>query len=149
MSPQARLQAARDAKGKFQPLTLEPTPESDSPKPTPEPTPEPPKPALKKLELDAASQSLLEENPIVPDAGKPTIIAPKPSEIPAAAHVPKSQNLLVLLGGVCAAGLLLIAGFGLSRQKQPKYVNPMPNDQAPVPVAAPPAPRNTTRITEV
>ncbi len=104
----------------------------------------------KKLELDSASQELLEENPIVPDAGKPSLPpAPNPSETPVATMpVKPAVNPLVWLGGLCAAGLLLLAGVGLVSQK-PKFVNPMPSDQAPVPFVPPVPPKNARNVVEI
>jgi hypothetical protein len=119
-----------------------------APETTPEPAPEPTKP--KKLELDAASQTLLEENPIVPNAGKPEIKPPPatdasataPEVVPPTAPGPK-QNIGVLFGGLLAAGLLMLAGVSLSHRKPTPAPNPMPTDRAPVPFVAPQQPKRS------
>jgi hypothetical protein len=136
MGLQDRLKAARDAKGKF--AALEPAPETETAAIEVEP---PPVLAKKnQLELDSASQSLLEENPIVPDAGEPAKKPVTPPNTPQALTAPtpanNTQNPLVWLGGALAAGLLILGGVMVAQRPKPvPFYNPMPKDHAPVPVA--------------
>ncbi len=152
MNMQDRLKAARAANGKFVKAEESPTPPEPAPMPEQplEPVAPVPKAQPKNLELDPASQQLLEENPIVPDAGKPAIQTPKAnSKVEPEKTSARGINPFVVLGGVLAAGLLLMGGVALSQRGAAKPVNPMPNDKAPVPVSNPPVQRNNLRVVEV
>lgn len=150
---QDRLKAARASNGKFvkaeEIAPIEPTSTPEQPLEQPAPAPVE-KAQPKNLELDPASKQLLEENPIVPDAGKPAI---QPSKANSSIEPEKPRvrgvNPFVVLGGVLAAGLLLMGGVALSKRGAAMPVNPMPNDKAPVPVAAPPVQKNVQRMVEV